>query len=65
MRPLKFIYSEKATNFCEISVVALFYIVKVDGGDFTKFCDLRIYELYMSIFQFNQLMKIIIKVHIF
>ena len=28
-RPLKFIYSEKATNFCEISTVDLSYIVTV------------------------------------
>ena len=38
---LKFIYSEKATNFCEISTVDLSYV------DFAKFYGLlRIYELY-------------------
>ena len=26
---VKFIYSEKATKFCEISIVNLFYVVKV------------------------------------
>ena len=39
---LKFIYSEKATKFGEISTIHL------TGGDFAKFCDLfRIYELYL------------------
>ena len=32
---VKFIYSEKATKFCEISTVDLYY-----GGDFAKFCGL-------------------------
>ena len=41
---LKFIYSEKATKFCEIST--LLYVLYL-GGDFAKFCSLlRIYELY-------------------
>ena len=47
---LKFIYSEKATIFCETSAVDLSYIFRngqIYGGDFTKFrCLLRIYELY-------------------
>ena len=46
---IKFIYSEKATKFCEISP-QLFdwqYIGQIIGGDFAKFCGhLRIYELY-------------------
>ena len=40
---LKFIYSEKATNFCEISTVDLSYVVcngQIYGGDFAKFCGL-------------------------
>ena len=39
---VKFIYSEKATNFCEISTVDLSYVVTVKSysGDFTKFCGL-------------------------
>ena len=47
---LKFIYSEKATNSCEISTVDLSYVVcngQIYGGDFAKFFGLfRIYELY-------------------
>ena len=49
--PLKFIYSEKATKFCEISTVDLSYVVNglIYGGDFAKFCGLlRIYKLYIS-----------------
>ena len=46
---LKFIYSEKATKFCEISTVDLSYVCSNDqiyGGNFAKFCGLlRIYEL--------------------
>ena len=45
---VKFIYSEKAAKFCEISTVDLFYVVQVKstGGDFAKFCGLlKIYEL--------------------
>ena len=49
---LKFIYSEKATKFCEISIVNLSYVVTVkstQGGNFAKLCGLlRIYELYLS-----------------
>ena len=39
---IKFIYSEKATKFCEISTVDLSYVVTTVkyGGDFTKFCGL-------------------------
>ena len=45
---LKFIYSEKATNFCEISTADLSYNGQIYGADFAKFCGLlRIYELYM------------------
>ena len=49
---LKFIYSEKATKFCEISIVDLtvtiaYYIGQIYGGDFAKICGLlRVYELY-------------------
>ena len=43
-----YMYSEKATKFCEISS-QLFdwqYIGQIIGGDFAKFCGLlRIYEL--------------------
>ena len=50
---VKFIYSEKATKFCEISTVDLSYVVctvKICGGYFSKFWGLpRIYELYMHI----------------
>ena len=46
---VKFIYSEKATKFCEISTVDLTvttFIGQIYGGDFAKFCGLlRIYEL--------------------
>ena len=38
---VKFIYSEKTTNFCEISTVDLSYVVTVKSmysGDFAKFC---------------------------
>ena len=45
---IKFIYSEKATKFCEIST-SLLSIVHRQGGDFAKFCGLlRIYELYAN-----------------
>jgi hypothetical protein len=51
-RAVKFIYSEKATKFCEISTADLFYIVPVKSTVdtyFTKFCGLlRIYELKPS-----------------
>ena len=47
---LKFIYSEKATKFCEISTVGLTvtkYIGQIYGEDFAKICGLlRIYGLY-------------------
>ena len=47
---VKFIYSEKATNFFEISTVDLSYVRsngQIYGVDFAKFCGpLRIYELY-------------------
>ena len=47
---LKFIYSEKATKFCEISTVDLSYVLsngQICSGDFAKFCGLlRIYQLY-------------------
>ena len=44
------IYSEKATNFCEISTVDLFYVVTDKSGrDFAKSCGLlRMYEVYKS-----------------
>jgi hypothetical protein len=43
---IKFIYSEKATKFCEISTNCWSYVLPV-GGDFAKFCGLlRIHELY-------------------
>ena len=45
---LKFIYSEKATNFCKITTVDLTVTTlgQIYGGDFAKFCGLlRIYEL--------------------
>ena len=46
---IKFIHSEKATKFCEISTNYLTgstYIGQIIGGDFAKFCGLlRIYEL--------------------
>ena len=43
---LTFIYSEKATKFCEISFLLLSYVVP--GGDFSKFCCLlSIYELWI------------------
>ena len=42
---IKFVYSEKATKFCEISTLLLSTVQKL-GGDFAKFCGLlRIYEL--------------------
>ena len=45
--PVKFIYSEKATKFCEIFTVFDWrYLGQIYGGDFTNFCDLlRIFEL--------------------
>jgi hypothetical protein len=47
---LKFIYSEKATNFCEISTVDLTgttYVEQIYSGDFAKYFGLlRLYGLY-------------------
>ena len=47
---VKFIYSEKASTFCEISNYLTGnwqYIGQIIGGDFAKFFGLlRIYELY-------------------
>ena len=57
---IKFIYSEKATNFCEISTVDLSYVAcngQIYRGDFAKFCGLfRIYKLYKEeeILQVNE-----------
>ena len=52
LKYLKFICSEKATKFCEISNVDLSYVfskVQIYGGNFAKFCGLlRIYELYQN-----------------
>ena len=48
---VKFIYSEKATNFCEISTVDLSYVgmVKSTVKIFAKCCGLlRIYEFYLG-----------------
>ena len=48
-RYLKFIYSEKATKFCEIFTLLLSYVVPVKSKVkiFAKFCGLlRIHELY-------------------
>ena len=42
---LKFIYSEKATKFCEISIVDLtcmYYIGQMHGGDFAIGCKMCI-----------------------
>ena len=52
---VKFIYSEKATNFCKISTVDLSY----DGDLIKKNCGLlRIYELYkFSLTQISFLIK--------
>ena len=47
---LKFIYSEKAKKFCEISAVLQIY-----GGDFPKFYGLlRIYEFYKELMGVNK-----------
>ena len=50
-KTVKFIYTEKATKFCEISTVHRFdcqSIEQIYSGDFTKICGLlRIYELYI------------------
>ena len=48
---VKFIYSEKATKFCEIFTLLLSYVVLVKKGEyFAKFCGvLRIYELHHNI----------------
>ena len=44
---LKFIYSEKATKFCEISTVDLTGIGQIYAGDIANICGLlRIHELY-------------------
>ena len=49
---IKFIYSEKATKFCEISTVDLSYVAPIKSTveilkKFAKFCGLlRVYELY-------------------
>ena len=44
---IKFIYSEKATKFCEIFTFDYSTYSQKLGEDFVKFCGLlRIYELY-------------------
>ena len=43
---LKFIYSEKATKFCEIFTLILYYVVPVKSK--VKISQ-RIYELYLQI----------------
>ena len=49
---VKFIYSENATKFCEISTIDLSSLCsacQIYSGDFAKFgCLLRIYELYLK-----------------
>ena len=58
---VKFIYSEKATKFCEIFpllLTACTVLSQKQGEDFAKFCGLlRIYELYsvmiVSFFELN------------
>ena len=49
---IKFIYSDKATKFCEISTIDLtgtIYIGQIYGGDFPKIHGLlRIYNLYQG-----------------
>ena len=51
-QPVKFIYSEKATKFCEISTLPLTvykYCSQKLIEDFAKFCGLlRIYKFYQS-----------------
>ena len=46
---VKFIYSEKATNFCAVSILNLSYVSsnrQIYGGDCARFCGLlRMYEL--------------------
>ena len=69
---LKFIYSEEATKFCEMSTVHLTvttYVGQIYGGDFSNICGLlRIYELYLIEFciifyflPFHQIVKFIFK----
>ena len=51
LKKLKFIYSEKATKFCEIFslLLTLCTVVKSKGKISQKFCGLlRIYELYQN-----------------
>ena len=49
---VKYIYSEKASKFCKISTVDLFYVYsacQIYVEDFVKFCDLLgIHELYIQ-----------------
>ena len=55
---LKLIYSEKAQKFCEISTVDLSYLYsarQIYDGDFAKCGLLRIYELYVNIYNFFEL----------
>ena len=51
-RTVKLIYSEEATEFCEISTNYLSYVLTASqkiGGDFAKFCGLfTIYELHLD-----------------
>ena len=48
---LKFIYSEKATKFCEVSTLLLSYAVPVKSKvDISQYCGLlRIHELYILV----------------
>ena len=64
MRKLKFIYSGKATKFCEISIVDLSYVCsasQIYGGDLANVCGLlRIHELYVPT-RLNHLKRSLIK----
>ena len=49
---LKYVYSEKATKFCEISTLLLY--IQTKGGDFAKYFELlRKYELSLPLIKRN------------
>ena len=59
---LKFIYSEKATKFCEIftSLLSTVYLQTKVRGRFCKICGLlRIYELYNKISTYTRNLRVI------
>ena len=60
MSPLKFIYSEKATKFCQISTLLLFYVVPVKSKveisqNFVAFSEYVNFNIHIKLGDFIQI----------